>query len=163
MSFDNGVFSAHANGKIVDGKYYVFAKFSTDDPKHAPSYQTPGDLYANLRARIVPTMVGGIPTPPRLLLNHRSLERIKTNVRVQLPENFRLCVAIDPKFANRGLAVITTHDCLVESCMREVVILVINVGREIIEVRDGDIIAQCWAEQVFRCEWEQLQTATGVK
>lgn len=69
-----------------------------------------------------------------------------------------MCVAAKSGLAEKGL-IVTNAPGQVDSDYRgEVEVLLLNCGREIIEIHDGMRFAQCWCDRVYRFEWEVVQT-----
>ena len=127
------------------------------DPKLIPAYQTKGSACADLIA-VIPPLVNNFPTNGKVALNYRTTARIKTGIKVAIPEGYKMCIAARSSFAEKGL-LISNAPAQIDSDYRgEVEVLVLNAGREIIEIRDGERFAQCWLEKVYKFDWDVVDT-----
>lgn len=118
-----------------------------------PKYNSDQDACAELTAKIPIVFAGDVPMPAKVLLNHRSSLKVKTGIRVEVPSGFKLCVSLANSFSEKGL-VISNAPIQFSSGIQDIEVHVINVGRELIEIKYGDKFAQCWLEPVYRFEWE---------
>ena len=66
-------------------------------------------------------------------------------------------MAIIDELAEKGLVVSNAPAQVVGE---EVVVQVINVGRELVEIKDGDKIALAWVEPTYRFDWELVDSIT---
>lgn len=82
--------------------------------------------------------------PYKVLVNYRSTIAVNIGVSelISMPGN-RLCIGIAPKFAEKGLILLTSPPWL-DNVSK--VILVGHIGREIIEINEGDQLFVCWRE-----------------
>lgn len=101
-----------------------------------------------LKAKIESPMVG---LPPRIAFNHRHTQKISTDLSVEVPTGYKLCIGLVPALANRGM-VLTNAPGNFTSGPVEAVLL--NAGREIVEVNNGDPIVTCWIEEIVEFGWE---------
>ncbi len=99
------------------------------------------DLRAN-----VPADAGG----KRLInLAYRGIAKIDCGFSVKLPPRFRLATAVKESLADRGiinLGLATTE---------RLVLKIANIGKEIVAIKHGDVIAEVWVEEVRDIIWEQ--------
>lgn len=82
---------------------------------------------------------------------HRSSHIIDTGFEVKVEPGYRLCFSLVDSFSNRGL-ISTNAPGNVRS--GKVLVCVLNCGREIVEVKDGDPIVEVWLEADHDFEWE---------
>jgi len=140
-----------------DGFAYVKTKIalSDKDDRFLPRYKNEKSACVELVAKMPQVVVGGVTMPPKVLLNHRASFKVQTGIRVALPPGFKVCVAILDELAEKGLVVSNAPSQVVGD---EVVVQVINVGRELVEIKDGDKIAYAWIEPVYRFDWELVDS-----
>ena len=89
-------------------------------------------------------------SPFRLDMPNRFTGRIGTGVEVQVPSTHCLCTALVPALSNKGL-VMTNSGRFTSG---EVCVHVLNGGREIVSVKDGDPLLEMWLEKVEKFIWE---------
>lgn len=77
---------------------------------------------------------------------------IPTGVKVQVPPTYCLRVNLVPQLAQRGLIMIGSGR-IIEG---EVSAHVLNAGREIVSVKDGDPLVEVWVEKIEKIVWEQV-------
>lgn len=127
------------------------------DSKLTPTYQANSSVCADLIA-VIPPLVNNFPTNGKVALNYRTTARIKTGIKVAIPEGYKMCIAAINSFAEKGLLISNTPAQIDSNCREEVEVLVINAGREIIEIKDGERFAQCWLDKVYKFDWEVVDT-----
>lgn len=150
---------------VKDGVHHVKAKIALEkdasspdkDTRYLPRYRDENSACVELVARVTPSIVGGVPMPPKMLLNHRASAKIKTGVKIDVPKGFKLCVSALDELAEKGLVVSNSPAQVNQGCKDEVCVNVLNAGRELVEIKDGDKIANCWLEPVYRFDWELVQ------
>lgn len=125
------------------------------DERFLPKYKDEKATCVELVAKMPPMFVGGVTMPPKVLLNHRASAKIQTGIRVAVPQGFKICVAIMEEYAIKGLILSNSPAQISGS---EIIVHVINVGRELVEIKDGDKIALCWIEPVYRFDWELVDS-----
>lgn len=86
----------------------------------------------------------------RLDMPNRYTGRISTGVEVKIPSTHCLRVALVPEIACRGL-IMTTSGRITGG---EVVVDVLNAGREIVSIKDGDPLVEVWVEKLEKFIWE---------
>lgn len=104
-------------------------------------------------------MFGGVNTGAKVVLNHRNSLRVKTGLKVKPPQGYRLAMCAHPTFAEKGLLVVNSLDDVDQD--GNLSVLVLNCGRELVEVKDGDKIATCWLEMIFRPDWINVPDDTA--
>lgn len=123
----------------------------TED-RFIPQYKTEGAACCDLVARIP---IDPISKQQKVSLNYRTTVLIGTGLKVAIPDGWKLCIAARSSFAKRGL-VCTNAPAQIDSDYRdEILVITCNIGREIIEINDGDRFAQCWVEPVHRISWNK--------
>jgi dUTP pyrophosphatase len=121
-----------------------------DSPESLPQYKSDEAACADLYALIPPNVVGGMNIGSKITLQHRAGAKVKTGVKVAVPRGYKLCVAARSGLAERGLLVANAPGQVDSDYRGEIMLLLRNVGQEIIEVKHGERLAQCWLERVIR-------------
>jgi hypothetical protein len=85
-------------------------------------------------------------------LNHRASALIETGVNVKVEPGYKLCFSLVPELTNKGMVATNAPGNFTEG---KVFANVINVGREIVEIKTGDPFLNFWFEQIIDMEWEQ--------
>ena len=132
---------------------YIKTKIVVEDSKLIPQYKSKDAACADLIA-CIPEMVNNVPTNKKVALNYRTSARIKTGIKVSIPTGYKLCVAARSSFADRGLLVSNAPAQIDSDFRGEIEVIVLNAGREIIEIKDGERFAQCWCDKVYRFDWD---------
>lgn len=83
---------------------------------------------------------------------HRHSQVIETGATVKLEKGYRLCFKLAAALANRGMVATNAPGHFTEG---KVFANLLNCGREIVEVRDGDPLMEVWVEQVQDFDWEE--------
>ncbi len=118
------------------------------ESKHGlPSYETSGasgmDLRANEEVKIYPHETVTVGTG--LYIEMDSSVEMQIRPRSGLSLKTKIRVANTPG--------------TIDSCYRgEIRVILENVGNELIEIKDGDRIAQAVIVPVLKCVWEQVET-----
>lgn len=128
-----------------------------EEDKYLPKYQSADAVCLDLVAKIPPKTFGGITTGKNILLSHRSSAKIDTGIKVAVPKGYKLCIAARSSLAEKGLVVTNAPGQIDSDYRGPIQVLVLNVGREIVEIKDGERFAQCWLEKVIKVKWEQVQ------
>jgi dUTP pyrophosphatase len=130
------------------------------DEKYTPQYKTDEAACCDLVAHI-PELAAS--TQRRVSLNYRTTLLIGTGVRVAIPNGWKICIAARSSYAAKGL-VCTNSPAQIDADYRdEIKIITCNIGREIIEINDGDRFAQCWIEPVHRIQWNKKDELAPAK
>lgn len=77
---------------------------------------------------------------------HRHSLTMDTGVKAEIPDGYRLSVRIAPKLVQHGLSAPPQVNSLYSS--GDIKVWLTNVGRELVIVNDGDILAECRLEAV---------------
>jgi dUTPase len=89
---------------------------------------------------------------PKINFPHRHLAVVDTGLEVRTEEKFKLCFKLTPSLASRGM-VATNAPGNIKAGKVSVVLL--NCGREIVELKDGDPLVEVWLEADQDFDWEE--------
>lgn len=84
------------------------------------------------------------------VLTHRVLADIDLGT-IEVQDGYKLCVALVPAWASRGLVAANTPGNFTSGKAN---LMVVNVGREIVEIKAGDVVASCWVEPILKMDVE---------
>ena len=101
-----------------------------------------------LKASIAPPAVG---LPPRIAFNNRHTAKISTGLEIEVPEGYRLCIGIIQSLAVKGMILANAPGGFTKGPVEAVLL---NAGREIVEVADGDPIVNFWLEEIVPFTWD---------
>lgn len=101
-----------------------------------------------LTAKIASPAVG---LPPRIAFNNRHTAKIDTGLEIEAPVGYKLCIGLVPHLAVKGMVLANVPGNFTKGKVEAVLL---NAGREIVEVSNGDPIVTCWLEEVIDFEWE---------
>ncbi len=114
----------------------VVTKLKVSDPKYHPQYVGESVmLYAKL-------------PNGRLSMSHRSLVTVDCGFEMDLPSGYRVDVTICPRLGGKGMIVPSSS-----LDGKEVSVTVLNCGREIVVINDGDCFAQMTLRRVCLFDW----------
>jgi dUTP pyrophosphatase len=120
-----------------------------DDPKYSPQNLTTccgcGTLVAS-----VPSDAAG---QKHYVLSHRSKAKVSTGVKMVIPAGWKVCISILSSLADKGLICSDAPAHFGSDHTDKISVNVLNVGREIVEIKDGDPVANFWLEQVHPFEF----------
>jgi dUTP pyrophosphatase len=133
-----------------DGFLYLEVPLVLETPASLPQYKSDEAACADLYALIPANVVSGMDIGSKITLQHRAGAKVKTGVKVAVPRGYKLCVAARSGLAEKGLLVSNAPGQVDSDYRGEIMLLMRNVGQEIIEVKNGDRVAQCWLERVIR-------------
>lgn len=74
------------------------------------------------------------------------------------PPGWRVCFALVPELARKGMVAVNAPGHVVGG---EVRVVLLNCGREIVDLRDGDPVVTVWAEPVVEIEWAGAELREG--
>lgn len=138
-----------------DGFAYVEVDHLPIDEKYIPKYKSDEAACCDLVARIPPDPISG---QRKVVLSNRNGAKIATGMTVAIPRGWKICIAAKSGLAERGL-VCTNAPAQIDSDFRgEIMVLAMSLGREIIEINDGERFAQAWVEPAYRIRWKQKDT-----
>jgi len=132
----------------------ISVKIVPTEDRFIPQYKSKKAACCDLVARIP---LDPISKQQKVSLNYRTTVLIGTGVKAAIPDGWKICIAPRSSFAKRGL-VCTNAPAQIDSDYRdEIMVITCNIGREIIEINDGDRFAQCWIEPAYRIQWEKTE------
>ena len=120
------------------------------EARYTPEYKSTEAACCDLIARIPPEPLSG---QRKVSLNYRTTLLIGTGVRAAIPRGYKICISARSGYAKRGLVCVNAPAQIDSDYRDEIMIIAGNIGREIIEINDGDRFAQCWIEPVNRIRW----------
>lgn len=86
----------------------------------------------------------------KYVLTHRVTATVDLG-EVSVEEGFKLCLSLSPALIARGLVASP-----LSFTTGQVSLTVVNVGREIVEIKQGDQVATYWVEPIIPMEVEEL-------
>lgn len=99
-----------------------------------------------LKAKIAQAIMG-----TKISFPHRHLANIDTGVNVKVEPGYKLCFALCSNLSGRGMVATNAPGNIKEG---RVQVVVLNCGREIVELRDGDPLVTVWLEVDHEFDWE---------
>jgi len=120
------------------------------DEGFVPQYQTEGSVCVDLAASVPPDHAG----IKQITLPHRASAVIDCGFCMELPKGYRASITARSGLASRGLMVSNSPGIIDSDYRGRVKVAVINVGKEIIVIKDGDRIAQMAIEPVYLFDFE---------
>jgi hypothetical protein len=99
-----------------------------------------------IHARIPKSLVGS-----QINFPHRHMAIIDTGVEVTCPEGYKIGMGLVTNLSSRGMIAVNLAGGLKGG---KVIVTLLNVGREIVELKDGDPLVQTWLEVDQKCEFE---------
>jgi dUTPase len=121
----------------------VATKIVVDDPMFMPQY-TPGCSYVSLRANL--SNRGAIRLP------FRGIETVDCGFDLELSYGYRSVLVQNRLLAAKGL--LLTGPRLLDGSQR-VQVTIINCGHQIIEIHNGDLIAEMSIEPVYLFDFQE--------
>jgi dUTPase len=122
----------------------VATKLVVDEALFLPQYST-GCSYVSIRANL--SNRGAIRLP------HRGIETVDCGFELELPEGYRAILSQNRLLAAKGLFL--TGPRIIDGKQR-VQVTIINCGHQIIEVHNGDLIAEMSVEPVYVFDFQEL-------
>ncbi len=117
-----------------------------------PEYKSAGAAGADLRARLASALV--------LAPGERSA--VPTGLRVEIPEGYELQVRPRSGLAlEKGLTCLNSPGTIDSDYRGEIKVILINLGAEAVEIRDGDRIAQLVLAPVSRALFQTAAALSG--
>lgn len=107
-----------------------------------------GDMPSN---NVLVAKISNSLTGKKISFPHRYSTSIDTGVSVSCPEGYKLGVKIDSNLANRGMLITNLSGGIKEGPIK---VVLLNAGREIVEINDGNPIAEVFLESDFNFEFE---------
>lgn len=107
-----------------------------------------GPVNDRLRAAIKSPAVG---LPPKIAFNHRYCAKVDCGVEAEAPDGCKICIALIPELAEKGMVLTNAPGNFKRG---RITATLLNAGREIVEVHNGDPIVTCWVEADLYVPWE---------
>lgn len=85
-------------------------------------------------------------------LNHRASALVETNVEVEVETGYKLCFKLVSTLSDRGIVATNAPGAFKEG---KIYANLLNVGREIVEVKTGDPLMHIWIEQDLQFDWSE--------
>lgn len=101
-----------------------------------------------LRAKIPTTLIGD-----KVTLTHRAMAYVQTGVSVKVEDGYFLCFSLVQELSNKGMMAINSPGNITNG---EITVGLLNCGREIISVKNGDPLIDVWLEKIQKFEWETI-------
>lgn len=119
---------------------------SKKSPKVKFSGQTP---VSNVLTAVIPESVSG----RKIAFPHRYSYLVETpTVLVDVEPDHKICFRLVQSLANRGMVATNAPGNFTNG---KISVNLLNCGREIIEVRDGEPLIEVWLEKNIPFEWEK--------
>ena len=115
-----------------------------------PKYKTPGSVCCDLVANI-PVDDNG---RRQVDLPYRAGAKIDCGFNIELPEGWKAEVSARSSWGERLLLVCNAPGQIDTDYRGRMMVMVVNVGKEIISIKHGDRIGQMWPVPVRRFEFE---------
>jgi dUTPase len=87
------------------------------------------------------------PIIKKVAFNHRCSALIKTGVEFSIDADHKLCYRLIDSLSDKGLVALNAPGYLSSGHLN---VMILNVGREIVEVKDGDPIVEIWVEKKYQ-------------
>lgn len=146
------------------GANLVPTKIKAIDPRFIPKYHTEdaacADLVANINKDTPGAHFDGTPDVNKWVVQipSRNLMKVDVGFEMQLPSGWQAEVSARSGWAKRGLIVTNGPGQIDEDYRGPISVLLGNVGKEIIYVKDGDRIGQIKPVPVFKFVWEEAES-----
>ncbi len=119
---------------ITSPKYQI--KYTGDKPE--------GNV---LKAKIPNTITG-----TKISFPHRYASLIDTGVEIIVEPNFKLCYKLAKNLADKGMVSTTAPGNVKQGPIK---VLIMNCGREIVELKHGDPLIEVWLEREYEFDWQE--------
>lgn len=116
--------------------------------KQAKKVKKGGSMSRRLSAKI------SSPTGSKILFQHRYSALVAANMSIVPEQGYKVCFALVPELANRGMMALNAPGNIVDG---KIEALLLNVGREIVEIKDGDPLVDVWIEATNEFVLEDIQ------
>lgn len=95
----------------------------------------------------IPTSITG----DKIAFPHRYMKDIDTGVSiVEIESGYKLCFSLSKALSDRGMIITNGPGNLKEG---SIIVTVLNCGREIVEIKNGDKLLDVWIERDLVIEW----------
>lgn len=109
---------------------------------------------AKPQGNVLPAAVPETLTGKKVGFPHRHSQVINTGVTVSADKGYKVCFRLVAALANRGMVATNAPGNFTEG---KVHANLLNCGREIVEVKDGDPLVEVWVEQIIDFDWEEQE------
>lgn len=106
----------------------------------------------NLLKAVIPDSPTSQIMGSKVNLNHRSSALIETGIDIEVEKGYKVCFALIPELTNRGIIATNSPGNFTSG---KIFANVLNVGREIVEIKTGDPFMTVWLEENFDFDWEK--------
>jgi dUTP pyrophosphatase len=157
---NNGLTIDFERKHITFGANLVPTKIKAQDPRFVPTYKTVdaacADLVANINKDSEGAKFDQVAGKWIVQIPSRTIVKIDTGFAMQLPAGWQAEVSGRSGWGERGLVVTNAPGQIDGDYRGPLSVLLANVGKEIIVVKDGDRIGQIKPVPVFRFSWETV-------
>lgn len=129
----------------------VVTKIVVDDERFIPKYSTEGSACVDL--------VANLPEGP-IRLPHRGIVRVDCGFSMELPSGWKAEIAPRSSLSLRGLTIPNSPAQIDSDFRGRIEVILMNSGKEIIVVEDGDRFAQMWVSPVYIFDFQTVDTLT---
>lgn len=130
-------------------------------PKYANDFAACADVYANIGPGTDGAQYSEVKKKYFVQIPSRVLVSMDCGFSLQMPPGWKAVVSARSGWGKQGLIITNAPGQIDEDYRGSVCILLCNVGRNVIQVFDGDRIAQMRPEPVFRFAFEKVDKLDG--
>jgi dUTP pyrophosphatase len=131
----------------------VLTDIKADDPMFLPKYATDGSANVDLVANVPPDTTGRkiatIP-PGRCAM-------IDCGITLGVPKGFKVCISARSGHAKAMMIVPNAPGQIDQDFTGRIMVLIANVGKNIMAVEHGERFAQMWIEPAWRFKWNEVK------
>jgi dUTPase len=118
-----------------------------DAAKYLPVYQTEEAVYADLFVK----------TDSTIVIPHRNVEKIDCGFVIKMQPGFQAEITIKQEWAARGLVIPNSPTVISNDHEGNVFFHVINCGREVMRIEDGDAVGQITMRPIpWKFNWDKV-------
>lgn len=127
----------------------VLVKVYNKSENSLPAYETDGSAGMDLRAFVPENTVLQLKPGERMLVD--------TGLYIELPKGYEVQVRPRSGLAlKKGITVLNTPGTVDSDYRNSIGVILINLGNDIFEIRNGDRIAQLVLNEVPQIKWEKV-------
>lgn len=126
----------------ITSVHKVATKIIVSDDKYTPQYNAAADCVQ---------LVAKTDSP--VVLPHRAIAKVGCGIQIELPAGYKAEVTARPEWASRGLLMADAPAVFAGGQLVEISVQLINCGREIITINDGDHFALMTVKPAYSFEW----------
>ena len=127
----------------------IATKITIDEDMFMPQYAE-NSSRVDLMANIPPDHAG----TRRLTMPYRYTAVVDLGVDIEIPANYRVVLKVAHEHAKRGVLANESPYIVDKSNQGRLSIAMTNVGKEIVVIEHGDVVAQMYIEPVCQFDWE---------